>query len=89
MDYDVVEDDVAKRLACQALGQHRSTQRKKPIRPNDEAILTSVSTPTPAWKKSLLACSAFLQSRGPPEIRIKLSHYLDRFMEAFQLLGCL
>jgi putative transposase len=32
---------VSERRACQALGQHRSTQRKTPITPDDEAALTA------------------------------------------------
>lgn len=29
------------RLACRVLGQHRSTQRKRPTTPDDEAALTA------------------------------------------------
>ena len=32
---------VSERRACQALGQHRSTQRKTPRTPDDEAQLTA------------------------------------------------
>jgi transposase InsO family protein len=32
---------VSERRACQALGQHRSTQRKTPMTPDDEAVLTA------------------------------------------------
>ena len=32
---------VSERRACQVLGQHRSTQRKAPHRPDDEAALTA------------------------------------------------
>ena len=41
MDYVIVEYGVSKRFACRVLGQHRSTQRKKPRRPDDEAALTA------------------------------------------------
>jgi hypothetical protein len=30
---------ISERLACKVLGQHRSTQRKTPSRPDDEAAL--------------------------------------------------
>ena len=36
-----VEHDVSERRACKALGQHRSTQRKKPRTRDDEAALTA------------------------------------------------
>jgi putative transposase len=32
---------VPERRACRVLGQHRSTQRKPPRRPDDEAALTA------------------------------------------------
>ena len=32
---------MSERRACRALGQHRSTQRKAPTRPDDEAALTA------------------------------------------------
>jgi hypothetical protein len=32
---------VPERRACRVLGQHRSTQRKPPTRPEDEAALTA------------------------------------------------
>ena len=35
------EHDVSERRACQVLGQHRSTQRKKPRTRDDEAALTA------------------------------------------------
>jgi transposase InsO family protein len=35
----VARHGVSERLACRVLGQHRSTQRKKPTRPDDEAAL--------------------------------------------------
>ena len=40
MDHVVAEHGVSERFACRALGQHRSTQRKKPTRLDDEAALT-------------------------------------------------
>ncbi len=33
--------DVSERFACRVLGQHRSTQRKAPTAPDDEAALTA------------------------------------------------
>ena len=36
-----VELGISERRACRALGQHRSTQRKKPTTPDDEAALTA------------------------------------------------
>jgi hypothetical protein len=33
--------DISERRACRALGQHRSTQRKTPITPDDEAALAA------------------------------------------------
>jgi putative transposase len=37
----VAELGVPQRLACRVLGQHRSTQRKAPTTPDDEAALTA------------------------------------------------
>ncbi|WP_131197018.1 IS3 family transposase [Lichenihabitans psoromatis] len=37
----VAEHSVSERFACRVLGQHRSTQRKAPIRADDEAALTA------------------------------------------------
>jgi len=37
----VAKHGVSERLACRVLGQHRSTQRKKPVRPDDEVALTA------------------------------------------------
>ena len=37
----VAKHGISERLACRVLGQHRSTQRKKPTRPDDEAALTA------------------------------------------------
>jgi transposase InsO family protein len=41
VDHVVTEHGVSERFACRVLGQHRSTQRKKPTRPDDEASLTA------------------------------------------------
>jgi transposase InsO family protein len=41
VDHVVAKHGVAERLACRVLGQHRSTQRKIPTTPNDEAALTA------------------------------------------------
>ena len=41
MEHVVAELDVPERRACRVLGQHRSTQRKPPTRPEDEAALTA------------------------------------------------
>lgn len=41
MEHVAGELGVSERRACRALGQHRSTQRKVPTRPDDEAALTA------------------------------------------------
>ena len=41
MERVVAELGVSERLACRVLGQHRSTQRKVPTTPDDEAVLTA------------------------------------------------
>ena len=41
MEHVVAKHGVSERFACRLLGQHRSTQRKKPARPDDEAALTA------------------------------------------------
>ena len=41
MELVVAKHGVSERLACHVLGQHRSTHRKKPIKPDDEAALTA------------------------------------------------
>lgn len=41
MDQVTAELGISERRACRALGQHRSTQRKKPTTPGDEAALTA------------------------------------------------
>ena len=37
----VAKHGVSERFACRVLGQHRSTQRKKPVKPEDETALTA------------------------------------------------
>ena len=41
MDRVTTELGISERRACRALGQHRSTQRKIPTTPGDEAVLTA------------------------------------------------
>jgi transposase InsO family protein len=41
VEHVVAKHGISERLACRVLGQHRSTQRKKPTRPDDEAALTA------------------------------------------------
>jgi transposase InsO family protein len=41
VEHVVAELGVPKRRACRVLGQHRSTQRKPPSAPDDEAALTA------------------------------------------------
>jgi transposase InsO family protein len=41
VEHVAAELGVSERLACRALGQHRSTQRKAPTTPDDEARLTA------------------------------------------------
>ena len=41
MDHVIAKHGVSERLACRVLGQHRSTQRKIPTTPVDEAALTA------------------------------------------------
>ncbi len=41
MDHVTSKYGVSERLACRVLGQHRSTQRKVPKQPEDEAALTA------------------------------------------------
>jgi len=41
VEHVVAEYGVSERLACRVLGQHRSTQRKVPSTPDDEAALTA------------------------------------------------
>jgi len=41
VDHVIAKYGVCERLACRVLGQHRSTQRKIPKQPEDEAALTA------------------------------------------------
>jgi transposase InsO family protein len=41
VDHVTAAVGVSERVACRVLGQHRSTQRKAPSRPDDEAALTA------------------------------------------------
>jgi hypothetical protein len=41
VDHVTAELGISERRACRALGQHRSTQRKIPTTPDDEAALTA------------------------------------------------
>ena len=41
VEHVVASHGVSERLACRFLRQHRSTQRKKPARPDDQATLTA------------------------------------------------
>jgi hypothetical protein len=41
VDHVTAKYGVSERLACRVLGQHRSTQRKIPKEPEDEAALTA------------------------------------------------
>jgi transposase InsO family protein len=41
VEHAVAELGVSERFACRVLGQHRSTQRKRPTKPDDEAALTA------------------------------------------------
>jgi putative transposase len=41
VDHVVAKHGVSERIACRVLGQHRSTQRKIPTMPDDEAALTA------------------------------------------------
>ncbi len=41
MEHVIAEHGVSERFACRVLGQHRSTQRKVPTKPDDEAALTA------------------------------------------------
>lgn len=44
MEHVVAKHGVSERLACRVLGQPRSTQRKKPSRPDVEAALMAAIT---------------------------------------------
>jgi len=62
----VAKHGVSERLACRVLGQHRSTQRKKPTRPDDEASLTAdiTSLATQYGRYGYRRITAMLRQRG-------------------------
>ena len=62
----VTKHGVSERLACRVLGQHRSTQRKKPTRPDDEAALTAdiTSLATQYGRYGYRRITAMLRQRG-------------------------
>ena len=66
MDLVVAKHGVSERLACRVLGQHRSTQRKKPTRPDDEAALTAdiTSLATQYGRYGYRRITAMLRQRG-------------------------
>lgn len=66
MERAVAKHGVSERLACRVLGQHRSTQRKKPTRPDDEAALTAdiTSLATQYGRYGYRRITAMLRQRG-------------------------
>jgi len=66
VDLVVAKHGVSERLACRVLGQHRSTQRKKPTRPDDEAALTAdiTSLATQYGRYGYRRITAMLRQRG-------------------------
>jgi transposase InsO family protein len=62
----VAKHGVSERLACRVLGQHRSTQRKKPTRPDDEVALTAdiTSLATQYGRYGYRRITAMLRQRG-------------------------
>ena len=66
MELVVAKHGVSERLACRVLGQHRSTQRKKPTRPDDEAALTAdiTSLATQYGRYGYRRITAMLRQRG-------------------------
>lgn len=66
MELVVAKHGVSERLACRVLGQHRSTQRKKPTRPDDEASLTAdiTSLATQYGRYGYRRITALLRQRG-------------------------
>jgi putative transposase len=62
----VAKHGVSERLACLVLGQHRSTQRKKPTRADDEAALTAniTSLATQYGRYGYRRITAMLRHRG-------------------------
>jgi len=62
----VAKHGVSERLACRVLGQHRSTQCKKPTRPDDEMALTAdiTSLATQYGRYGYRRITAMLRQRG-------------------------
>jgi putative transposase len=62
----VAKHGVSERLACRILGQHRSTQRKKPTRSDDEVALTAniTSLATQYGRYGYRRITAMLRQRG-------------------------
>jgi len=62
----VANHGVSERLACRVLGQHRSTQRKKLTKPDDEAALTAdiTSLATQHGRYGYRRITAMLRQRG-------------------------
>ena len=66
MELVVANHGVSERLACRVLGQHRSTQRKKLTKPDDEAALTAdiTSLATQYGRYGYRRITAMLRQRG-------------------------
>ena len=66
MELVVARHGVSERLACRVLGQHRSTQRKEPIRSHDETALTAeiTSLATQYGRYGYRRITAMLRQRG-------------------------
>ena len=67
MEHVVAEFGVPERRACRVLGQHRSTQRKPPSRPDDEVALTAdiIALATQYGRYGYRRITALLQAAGP------------------------
>jgi putative transposase len=66
VEHVVAELGVPERRACRVLGQHRSTQRKQPSRPEDEAALTAdiIALATQYGRYGYRRITALLQAAG-------------------------
>jgi len=66
VEHVVAELGVPERRACRVLGQHRSTQRKSPSRPDDEAALTAdiVALATQYGRYGYRRITALLRTAG-------------------------
>jgi putative transposase len=66
VDHVTAELGVSQRLACKVLDQHRSTQRKAPCRPDDEAALTQaiVALATQYGRYGYRRITALLHAEG-------------------------